>query len=160
MGCHFLLQGVSQPRSLTQSLVSPALASGFFTTRPSGKPLRLTLLKEIKINKQTKNQKKYALKKVPCSGPEIHVNKLIRQVQTSGIFDPILKLFRSMVPSTSVFKGKNNIMKVSRPVCITWSISNKGILKSAGSIYMYRSMSQNLCFFTSVSMYLSSHPSI
>ena len=33
MGCHFLFQGIKPA-----SLASPALAGGFFTTEPSGKP--------------------------------------------------------------------------------------------------------------------------
>ena len=36
MGCHFLLQGIFQPRD--HELMSPALAGGFFTSEPPGKP--------------------------------------------------------------------------------------------------------------------------
>ena len=37
MGYHFLLQGVFQPRG--QEPTSPALAGGFFTSEPPGKPI-------------------------------------------------------------------------------------------------------------------------
>ena len=39
VGCHFLLQGdLSNPGIKPASLVSPALAGGFFTAVPPGKP--------------------------------------------------------------------------------------------------------------------------
>ena len=38
MGCHFLLQGIFPTQG---SNLSPALARGFFTTEPSGKPSKL-----------------------------------------------------------------------------------------------------------------------
>ena len=38
MGCHFLLQGIFLTLGLHLPLVSPALAGGFFTTVPLGKP--------------------------------------------------------------------------------------------------------------------------
>ena len=38
MGCHALLQGSSRPRDQTHISVSPALAGGFFTPEPPGKP--------------------------------------------------------------------------------------------------------------------------
>lgn len=58
---------------------------------------------------------KLCLEGVPCSGPEIQISKLISQ--NVGNFGFILKLFRSMVPNTSVFKDKKtNIMEGSRPV--------------------------------------------
>ena len=41
VGCHFLLQGIEllDPGMEPTFLVSLALAGGFFTTEPSGKPL-------------------------------------------------------------------------------------------------------------------------
>ena len=43
MGCHFLLQGISPTQGWNPhaSLASPALAGGFFTSEPPGKPLSL-----------------------------------------------------------------------------------------------------------------------
>ena len=38
VGCHFLLQGIFLTQG-SKSAVSPALAGGFFTTAPPGKPL-------------------------------------------------------------------------------------------------------------------------
>ena len=38
VGCHFLLQGIFQTQGSTISLVSPALASGFFTTSTTRNP--------------------------------------------------------------------------------------------------------------------------
>ena len=44
MGCHVLLQGIFPIQGLDPHLlVSPALAGGFFTTVPPGKPLCLGL---------------------------------------------------------------------------------------------------------------------
>ena len=37
-GCHLLFQGSSQPGTELMSPASPALAGGFFTIKPSGKP--------------------------------------------------------------------------------------------------------------------------
>ena len=38
MGCHALLQGIFSTQGLNLHLMSPALAGGFFTTEPPGKP--------------------------------------------------------------------------------------------------------------------------
>ena len=44
MGCHFLLQGIFSIQGLNPHLLmSPALAGGFFTAVPPGKPLCLGL---------------------------------------------------------------------------------------------------------------------
>jgi len=41
---HFLLQGIFQPRDRTTSSAYPALAGGFFTTEPPGKPYYMAFL--------------------------------------------------------------------------------------------------------------------
>ena len=48
MGCHFLLQGiVPDPGLRPASSVAPALAGGFFTTEPPGKPLVISTDSQI-----------------------------------------------------------------------------------------------------------------
>ena len=47
VGCHFLLQGIFPTQGSKQSLVSPALAGGFLTTAPPGKPIRVSILLQI-----------------------------------------------------------------------------------------------------------------
>ena len=39
MGCHFLLGDLPDPRIEPESLASPTLAGGFFTTVPLGMPV-------------------------------------------------------------------------------------------------------------------------
>jgi len=51
VGCHFLLQGdLSDPRIEPMSPASPALAGGFFTTEPPGKPFSWILLPQNSIS--------------------------------------------------------------------------------------------------------------
>ena len=51
VGCHFLLQGdLSDPGIEPMSPASPALAGGFFTTEPPGKPFSWILLPQNSIS--------------------------------------------------------------------------------------------------------------
>ena len=44
MGCHFLLQGIFPTQGSNQPPVSLAIAGGYFTTEPTGKPINKYVL--------------------------------------------------------------------------------------------------------------------
>ena len=75
MGCHFLPQGIFPTQEL--SPVSPALASGFFTTEPPGKPLCDDV---ILVKQNTEQQEK--VHPVSCSDCQVDT------CQDTGLFLP------------------------------------------------------------------------